>query len=89
MVKEINWTIDDVTEFHEKLLPLFGRRRLDPVTFVNEVVSLVRKKEKEENGISLLFWKYFFEDHFSLSCGDTAYRRHQKLVQQLKEMQSC
>jgi hypothetical protein len=87
---EITWSADDILEFEQKIRPLLGRagRELDLVKMVDDVVVLVMQKEKQENGISLRYWRMYFEDRWSLECGKTEAGsiRHQNIVEMLRKL---
>jgi len=74
MKLDIAWDADEVLEFEQLLRPLLGRkgRELNMIEFVNEVIALVREKEKQENGISLSYWQMYFTDRWGLECGKTS-----------------
>lgn len=82
----VDWTKDDIEDF-QRLKHYFGRAKdIDPVVLVGRCLELVLMKNKEGNGIALNYWKIFFTERFDLACGDTANRKHQRIVQELQDL---
>ena len=82
------WTADDKMDFCDVLLPLLGRsaKWVDPVHLVNVCLYWVRRKEREENGMALNYWKAMLEGELNIPCGDNTYKRHQKVKNALVEL---
>ena len=55
---------------------------------IDDVVVLVKEKEKQENGISLKYWRMYFEDRWGLERGKTQAGsiRHQNIVEMLRQL---
>jgi hypothetical protein len=83
------WNAHDKMDFCDAFLPLLGRssRWVNPVHLVNVCLYWVRRKEKEENGMALGYWRAMLEGELNIPCGDNGVKRHQQVKNALIDLE--